>query len=80
MKKIFLVAALILTATTVTVFARALFDTPYIGNKYRMTLHLRNCKSVDQMNPKNQVPIKSLEEAKQKGYHPCGNCRPDLNR
>ena len=59
-----------------TVFARALYDTPYIGNSYRMTFHHRNCDSVDQMNPKNQVPLETRQEAIDKGYHPCGNCRP----
>ena len=75
MKKFFIVT-FILIVTMSTVFARALFDTPYIGNKYRMTFHHRNCDSVDQMNPNNQVPLATREEAIQKGFRPCGNCRP----
>lgn len=66
----------VLILTTSTVFAVALYDTPYIGNAYRLTLHRRDCPSVDEMNPKNQVPFNTREEAFEQGYHPCGNCRP----
>lgn len=81
MKKFFaaIVAVLILT-TAVVLAAPPLFDTPYIGNSYRMTFHYRDCPSVDQMNPKNQVPFNTPEEAFAQGYHPCGNCRPDIPR
>ena len=75
MKK-FLIVALILIATMATVFARALYDTPYIGNKYRGTFHYRECPSVDQMWEENQVPLATREEAIQKGFRPCKNCRP----
>ena len=80
MKKIFLVAALILTATTVTVFARVLFDTPYIGNSNTRKYHYANCPSVGEMWAEHQVPLKSCEEAVQKGFKACRRCRPDLNR
>ena len=63
-----------------TYFNHALYDTPYIGNAYRKTFHHRDCESVAQMLQENQVPLKSLAEAKQKGFRPCGNCRPDLDR
>ena len=79
MKKFFAVilTVLALTATTATVLALpALYDTPYIGNRYRHTFHYRDCESVNQMNPKNQVPLNSREEAIKNGFRPCGNCRP----
>lgn len=78
MKKFFaaIVTAIFMTATFVTVLAAARFDTPYIGNAYRKTLHYRDCPSVDEMNPKNQVPFNTRDEAIAQGYHPCGNCRP----
>lgn len=69
MKK-FLLVTLILIATMTTVFARALFDTPYIGNSYRHTFHYRDCDSVDQMWEEHQVPLATREEAIQKGYRP----------
>ena len=80
MKKFFAAIIAVLILTTVTAFAAALFDTPYIGNKFRGTLHYRDCPSVDQMNPKNQVPFNTPKDAFDKGYHPCGNCRPDIPR
>ena len=59
-----------------TYFNHALYDTPYIGNKYRGTFHYRDCESVAQMDSDNQVPLETREEAIQKGFRPCGNCRP----
>jgi len=76
MKKIFLVAALILTATTVTVFAKALFDTPYIGNSFRHRFHYRDCPSVDQMWEEHQVPFATRDEAIKAKYVPCKRCKP----
>ena len=79
MKKFFVAIVALIVLTTATAFAAAaLFDTPYIGNKYRQTLHVRDCESVWQMNPNNQVGFKTRAEAFNQGYHPCGNCRPDL--
>ena len=69
------IAGLILTTATV-IAAPPLFDTPYIGNGYRLTFHKRDCPSVVQMNYKNQVPFNSREEAIAAGYSPCGNCKP----
>lgn len=80
MKKILFVVLILVATMVTTVFARALYDTPYIGNKYRGNFHKRDCASVDQMWEENQVPLNSLEEAKQKGFRPCKNCRPDLDR
>ena len=78
MKKFFAAIVALIILTTATVFAQVLFDTPYIGNSYRKTLHVRDCDSVWQMNPKNQVGFNTRAEAFAAGYHPCGNCRPDL--
>lgn len=81
MKKFIVTTLALIILSTVTVFAAPpLFDTPYIGNRYRMTFHYRDCKSVWQMNPKNQVGFNTAEEAFALGYHPCGNCRPDIPR
>ena len=76
MKKFLAAIIATLVLTTATAFAVALFDSPYIGNKYRHTLHYRDCPSVNQMNPKNQVPFNTRDEAIKLGYHPCGNCKP----
>lgn len=81
MKKFIVTTLALIILSTVTVFAAPpLFDTPYIGNRYRMTFHYRDCKSVWQMNRENQYPLNSVEEAYQKGFSPCGNCRPDIPR
>ena len=76
MKKFIAAIVISLILTTSTVFAVALFDTPYIGNAYRHTFHYRDCPSVDEMNIENQVPFNTREEAVTNGYRPCGNCRP----
>ena len=78
MKKFFAAISALMILTTATAFAVIRFDTPYIGNSYRLTLHVRDCDSVWQMNPNNQVGFKTRAEAFAEGYHPCGNCRPDL--
>ena len=77
MKKFIVAIIAVLVMTTAVVFASpALFDTPYIGNKYRHTFHKRDCPSVYQMWEEHQVPLNSREEAIQAGYRPCGNCKP----
>mgnify|MGYP002627222745 CR=1 FL=1 len=75
MKKFFLIV-LILIVTMSTTFAVALFNTPYIGNSNTMKFHYANCRSVDEMNPSNQVGINSREEAINAGYIPCKRCKP----
>lgn len=67
---------LVLLSTAVVLAAPPQFDTPYIGNKYRMTFHNRDCPSVLQMNVANQVPLRSVDEALKAGYSPCGQCKP----
>ena len=80
MKRFIIVCAACLlifaNALAVAIAAPPKFDTPYIGNSYRMTCHKRNCPSVWQMWEEHQVPLESVEEALAKGYHPCGNCKP----
>ena len=81
MKKFFVaIAAVLILTTAVVLAAPPLFDTPYIGNSYRMTFHYRDCQSVRQMNRENQCPLNSVEEAYQQGFSPCGNSRPDIPR
>ena len=76
MKKILFVVLILVATMVTTVFARALYDTPYIGNAYRRTFHYRECPSVDQMMEKNQVPLATRQEAIDKGFRPCKNCNP----
>lgn len=79
MKKFFAAIVAVILLTTAAAFAApALFDTPYIGNKFRGTLHVRDCPSVNQMWAEHQVPFNTRAEAFAQRYHPCGNCRPDL--
>lgn len=77
MKKFIAAVIALITLATVTVFAAPpQFNTPYIGNAYRKTFHKRDCPSVRQMNVANQVPLNSVQEALDAGYHPCGRCKP----
>ncbi|MBQ7454754.1 MAG: hypothetical protein IJS69_06880 [Selenomonadaceae bacterium] len=76
MKKIFVAVVALIIMTTTTAFAIALFDTPYIGNANTMRFHHRNCRSVNEMNPDNQRPLNSREEAINAGYVPCKRCKP----
>ena len=76
MKQFLAAVVLLIILSTATVFARALFDTPYIGNSFRHRFHYRDCPSVDQMWEEHQVPFNTREEALAAGYRPCGNCRP----
>lgn len=76
MKKFLTATVAVMILMTTTVFAAALFDTPYIGNVHTLRFHHRNCSSVNKMNPENQYPLNSVEEALAKGFWPCGNCKP----
>ena len=77
MKKIFsVIVAVLLLTTAIVIAAPPQFNTPYIGNSYRLTFHRRDCESVLQMNYKNQVPFNTRDEAIAAGYSPCGNCKP----
>lgn len=77
MKKFFAAIGVVLLLSTAVVFADPpRFDTPYIGNAYRKVFHYRDCPSVEQMNPENQVPLQSVDEAQRKGFRPCKNCKP----
>jgi len=48
--------------------------TRYIGNVNSLAFHLPTCNSLPAK--KNQVWLKSREEAIALGYHPCGRCKP----
>lgn len=75
MKK-FLIVTFILLVTMATAFARALYDTPYIGNSNTMKFHYADCNSVDKMRPEHQVPLETRDEAVQKNFIPCKRCKP----
>ncbi len=49
----------------------------YVLNTYRKKFHTPSCPSVTQMNPENRQNFYGTrEEAIDKGYSPCGNCKP----
>ena len=48
----------------------------YIGNKNTKKFHYEWCKSVDAMKDKNKVELTSREEAINRGFDPCQNCKP----
>ncbi|MBQ4569084.1 MAG: MBL fold metallo-hydrolase [Ruminococcus sp.] len=52
-------------------------NTPaYIGNKNSKVLHRATCESVTKMKDSNKVSFDTWDEAKKKGYTPCGACNP----
>jgi len=46
----------------------------YIGNKKSKKFHRPTCRSLPKES--NRVYLSSREEAMDKGYDPCGNCKP----
>lgn len=51
--------------------------TGYVLNVAKKKFHLPDCKSVEQMSPKNRKSTRSTREALiQKGWEPCGRCKP----
>lgn len=48
----------------------------YIGNKNSKVYHLPDCGSVETMKDKNKVYLDSKDDATEKGYEPCGSCKP----
>lgn len=38
--------------------------------------HFPDCRHVESIKPKNRIIFNSVEEAKSKGYSPCGACKP----
>ena len=48
--------------------------TAYIGNRKTKKFHLPSCRTLPKES--NQVNFDTREEAINKGYDPCGNCKP----
>ena len=49
----------------------------YVANKNTKKFHYSDCSSVKQMSDKNKLYITATsEEMRNKGYSPCGNCKP----
>lgn len=48
----------------------------YIGNCNSGIFHRSTCASVKRMNEENKVGLESRQEAIDRGYTPCKNCRP----
>ena len=52
-------------------------DTTYVLNTNTWRFHYPDCDSVQEMSPKNRVPVNAdREELIREGYQPCGNCKP----
>lgn len=50
--------------------------TDYVGNSNSKKFHKSNCSSVEDMSAENSVGFKTRDEAIEKGYEPCGRCKP----
>lgn len=48
----------------------------YMGNKNSKILHLTTCDSASRTSMANRVYFETREEAIEKGYKPCGRCKP----
>ena len=49
----------------------------YVLNTRSMKFHYPDCKSVNDMKPKNRQDVDwTREECIEAGYKPCGNCKP----
>lgn len=48
----------------------------YVLNKDSLKVHTPNCYKVDEIAPENYAETNNLDEAKSKGYTPCGLCHP----
>ena len=49
----------------------------YILNKSSKKIHYPSCSSVKKMSKKNKLEFEgTMKELKEKGYVPCGSCRP----
>lgn len=62
------------TAPTTSASTNASVSGEYIGNINTKKFHLPSCKNLPA--EKNRVQLHSREEALEKGYSPCGNCKP----
>lgn len=65
-----------ISITVPEVYAAASSETPYIGNMNTMKFHRFNCASINDINAVNKASLASREEAIDKGYTPCGRCKP----
>lgn len=65
-----------ISITVPEVYAAASSETAYIGNINTKKFHRFNCASVNDINVKNKTSLSSREEAIDKGYAPCGRCKP----
>ena len=51
-------------------------EAAYIGNKKSMKFHYPDCRSVKTMKESNKVEFSSREEAIERHFVPCGDCKP----
>ena len=57
-----------------TVIPTEAVEGPYIGNKKSRKFHKTDCDTLPA--EKNRVYLSSREEARGRGFSPCGNCLP----
>ena len=48
----------------------------YIGNRRTKKVHRSGCVAVTVMRRKNKVRFETVDAALEKGYEPCGRCKP----
>lgn len=48
----------------------------FVGSKNSNKYHLPDCQWAKRIKKENQIWFNSVEEAKSKGYSPCGFCKP----
>ena len=51
-------------------------DAEFIGNKQSLVFHQRGCEYAEVMGFDKRIALKSVEDAKKKGYRPCATCKP----
>jgi hypothetical protein len=50
--------------------------TRFVGSKNSNKYHYCDCKWAERIKKENLVCFKSVEEAEERGYEPCGTCKP----
>ena len=66
----------ILTSSTIAFST----DNKYIGSKESNKYHYKTCRWVKNIKKENIVEFKTVKEAVDAGYEPCGTCKPRTQR
>lgn len=51
-------------------------DAAYIANIQSKIFHRRDCEYAQSMGQQKRLELTDINEAKQKGFRPCNNCKP----